>query len=89
MPMLTVQLPPGSALTDALRVLQLAKEDVDTAFGLVAVDPDAGLYAIRVTDDAAARLTTSGNGATIFADPRIEPASGNPAFTQDSRPPRA
>ena len=38
------------------------------------LDPEAELYALRVTDAAAARMSESGTDATVFADPRIEPA---------------
>lgn len=34
-----------------------------------------GLYTLRVTDSAAQRMSESESGATVFADPRIEPAS--------------
>ncbi|WP_024799393.1 hypothetical protein [Nocardia sp. BMG51109] len=70
MRLLTVQLPPGATLDDALCALHLTRSDVDTAYGLVAVDPDRGTYALRVDDRAAARATT----ATVFSDPHVEPA---------------
>ncbi|WP_069161575.1 hypothetical protein [Nocardia altamirensis] len=77
MPLLTVRLPRNATLATALRELELTADDVDTAFGLVAVDPDQGLYALRVTDAAAARMSTGGNGnVEVFADPRVEPING-------------
>ncbi len=74
MPLLTVQLPQGASMSDALRTLHLTESEVDMGYGLIPVDPDIGLYALRVTDSAATRLSTNGTGATVFADPRIEPA---------------
>ncbi|WP_405166333.1 hypothetical protein OG203_15330 [Nocardia sp. NBC_01499] len=78
MPLLTIRLPQEATLEAALRELKLTADDVDTAYGLVAVDPANDLYAIRVTDAAAARMTTDAPGTEIFADPRIEPADGSP-----------
>ncbi|PXX69326.1 hypothetical protein DFR70_1021015 [Nocardia tenerifensis] len=67
----------------ALRELHLTADDVDTAYGLVAVDPEQGLYALRVTDAAAARMGTDGSGVQVFADPRIGPGNGS---VRDPRP---
>lgn len=72
-PLLTVELPPGSVLADALNALGLTEDEVDRDFGLIAVDPDAGRFALRVGADAAARLGDS--PARIFADPPIESIS--------------
>ncbi|MEU7137926.1 hypothetical protein ABZ942_00600 [Nocardia sp. NPDC046473] len=77
MPLLTIRLPQEATLEAALRELKLTADDVDTAYGLVAVDPANGLYALRVTDAAAARMTTAGPGVEVFADPRIEPGNGS------------
>ncbi|MBU3063299.1 hypothetical protein KO481_17415 [Nocardia sp. NEAU-G5] len=74
MPMLTVRLPEGSTLDDAVRVLGLTESEVDVDYGLIPLDPAAGLYVLRVTDGAAARMSESSTDATVFADPRIEPA---------------
>ncbi|MFC9436456.1 hypothetical protein [Nocardia sp. NPDC057030] len=76
MPLLTVRLPQEATLDAALRELKLTVDDVDTAYGLVAVDPANGLYALRVTDAAAARMSST--GTEIFADPRIEPGNESP-----------
>lgn len=72
MPLLTIRLPRGSGLTDALRELRLAEEEVDRDYGLIEVDPDTGLFALRVSDAAAHRLAADTTG-TVFADPRIDP----------------
>ncbi|MEU0876109.1 hypothetical protein [Nocardia brasiliensis] len=70
MPLLTIRLPANATLAVALRELKLTVDEVDTAYGLIPVDPAQGLYALRVTDSAAARLNT--DQVEIFADPRIE-----------------
>lgn len=78
MPLLTIRLPQHATLDAALQALGLGVSDVDTAFGLVALDPAQHLYALRVTDAAAARLTVADDaGVGLFADPRIE-TSENP-----------
>ncbi|MFD6157645.1 hypothetical protein ACFWF7_36950 [Nocardia sp. NPDC060256] len=77
MPLLTIRLPQEATLEAALRELKLTADDVDTAYGLVPVDPANGLYALRVTDAAAARMTDAGPGVVVFADPRIEPGNGS------------
>ncbi|MEV0587157.1 hypothetical protein [Nonomuraea sp. NPDC050310] len=63
--LVTVRLPPGATLEDAIERLDLAPEEVDSAYGLVLIDPDQGLYGLRVTEKAWRE------GA--FSDPRIEP----------------
>ncbi|MGW5385893.1 hypothetical protein [Nocardia sp. NPDC003963] len=72
MPLLTVTLTPGSALADAVRALDLAESEVDCEYGLIALDPDTGRFALRVTASAAARLAAD-TATTVFADPPIEP----------------
>lgn len=72
MPLLTVSLPPGSVLADALRELGLAEDEVDREYGLITVDPDTGRFALRVAARAAAR-TATGSAGTVFADPPVEP----------------
>ncbi|MQY19850.1 hypothetical protein [Nocardia macrotermitis] len=74
MPLLTVRLPEGASLDDALRELHLTRADADIGYGLICLDPDDGLYALRVTDVAAQRLNESDSETTVYADPRIEPA---------------
>ncbi|MFI9509203.1 hypothetical protein [Nocardia sp. NPDC052566] len=73
MPLLTIRLPRNATLAVALRTLGLAERDVDIAFGLIAVDPVEGLFALRVTESAATRLTNGNHQVEIFADPPIEP----------------
>ncbi|WP_067893082.1 hypothetical protein [Nocardia vaccinii] len=74
MPLLTVRLPRGATLTDALRELRLSEADADIGYGLICLDPDEGLYTLRITDGAAQRMSESDSEATVYADPRIEPA---------------
>ncbi|MFD0660810.1 hypothetical protein [Thermocatellispora tengchongensis] len=62
MVLLTVRLPPGATLADALARLELAEEDVDTAFGLVPIDPGTGLYAVRVAEEASHRAANTAGG---------------------------
>ncbi|MCU1644235.1 MAG: hypothetical protein JWN03_4510 [Nocardia sp.] len=79
MPLLTIRLAQNATLEIALRTLGLAVSEVDAGYGLVSLDPVQGLYALRVTDSAAARLATADDeGVGIFADPRIEPIRENP-----------
>ncbi|WP_280422373.1 hypothetical protein [Nocardia carnea] len=75
MPLLTVDLPPGSVLADALRALDLTEDEVDCDYGLIALDPDAGRFALRVGAAAAARL--AGSAARVFADPPIGSSTGD------------
>ena len=74
MPLATVRLPHGATLESARRKLNLAEDEVDPTYGLVPLDPDQGLFAVRITDTAAARLgavTSEADG--VFSDPGIEP----------------
>ncbi|WP_280330851.1 hypothetical protein, partial [Nocardia wallacei] len=48
MQLLTIQLPPGATLADAQRALHQTTNDVDTAKGHIALDPDRGTNAQRV-----------------------------------------
>jgi hypothetical protein len=53
----------------------LADAELDARFGVVAVDPQAGIYTVMVEDAAAAKLS-SGGGWTVrgpFSNPRIAP----------------
>ncbi|MDH2429516.1 hypothetical protein [Sphaerisporangium sp. TRM90804] len=71
MVLITVRLPVEATMQDALRTLGLHEDDVDTAYGLVPLDPGQGLYALRVTETAAGRLPPEADGP--FSDPPIEP----------------
>ncbi|WP_439648629.1 hypothetical protein [Herbidospora yilanensis] len=74
MVLITVRLPRGATLDMALRELRLKKEEVDVAYGVVAIDPDHGLYGLRVSAMAAHRLTATPEAMDgPWADPKIEP----------------
>ena len=73
MVLVTVRLPRGATLESALRRLDLGEDDVDTGYGLVSLDPAAGLYALRVADSVAGRLDRASMAEGVYADPRIEP----------------
>jgi hypothetical protein len=70
--LITVRLPSGTTLTQVMRRLELPEEDVDTDYGLVLIDPDQGLYGLRVSESAAHRIAPAAGGGP-YSDPRIEP----------------
>ncbi len=75
--LITVRLPRGATLEAAMRKLKLSEEEVDLDYGLVPIDPDSGLYGLRVTEEAGHRAgataTDSDGYAGPWSDPRIEP----------------
>ncbi|WP_405150723.1 hypothetical protein OG589_18560 [Sphaerisporangium sp. NBC_01403] len=71
MVLVTVQLPRDATLEQAMRQLGLSEDEVDTAYGLVPLVPEQGLYAVRVTEAAGDRVTPAAGGP--FSDPPIEP----------------
>lgn len=71
MVLVTIHLPSDATLEEAMRRLGLAEDEVDIAYGLVPLDPDQGLYALRVGEAAAARVAPEAGGP--FSDPPIEP----------------
>ncbi|WP_371785313.1 hypothetical protein [Streptosporangium subroseum] len=73
--LVTVRLPPGATLAQAIRHLGLSEKEVDTGYGLVLidrVDPDRSLYGLRVSEAAARRIDPAA-GEGPHSDPRIEP----------------
>jgi len=72
---------PGGApqLDEVLTAFGLDRADVDAEFGVVATDPRADLFVIRVEDGAlgtvraALALRPSRPGEGVFGDPRVEP----------------
>ncbi|MEV0755925.1 hypothetical protein [Streptosporangium sp. NPDC050280] len=70
--LITVRLPPDATLAQAMRHLKLPEDDVDTDYGLVLIDPDQGLYGLRVSEAAARRVDPKAGGGP-YSDPRIEP----------------
>ncbi|MEV4460408.1 hypothetical protein ACWEQG_32155 [Microbispora sp. NPDC004025] len=74
--LITVRLPAPATLEAAMRRLDLAEDEVDTAYGLVPVDPDRDLYVLRVTEDAGRRVggpDAGGADGGPYSDPPIEP----------------
>jgi hypothetical protein len=75
--LVTVTLPSGSTLEDAQRRLGLTDDEVDTAYGLVLVDPSHGTFALLVTEEAGSRIQgapdTKGSYQGPYANPKIEP----------------
>ncbi len=63
--MLTVELPGKASLAAAARKLGIAARYFDTDYGVVTLDPDNALYAVRVKQPAA--------GSAAFSDPKIKP----------------
>ncbi|GAA3508021.1 hypothetical protein FHR32_008230 [Streptosporangium album] len=70
--LVTVRLPPQATLSQAIRHLGLSEKEVDTGYGLVLIDPDQGLYGLRVSEEAARALDPEAGGGP-YSDPRIEP----------------
>lgn len=62
MALITVRMERDATLANAIERLGLDERDVDVAYGLVLIDPDQHLYALRVSEEAG-----------TFADPKIEP----------------
>jgi len=66
-------------LADVLSAFALDAPDVDAGYGVVATDPAAGLYVVRVAARAADKLRAAlaarppDPAEGVFADPRIEP----------------
>ncbi|GAB3897759.1 hypothetical protein [Microbispora bryophytorum] len=74
--LITVRLAPPATLETAMLRLGLTEDDVDTAYGLVPVDPGRNLYVLRVTEDAGRRVGDSDGGTADggpYSDPPIEP----------------
>ena len=71
----------GAAPTasEAAAMFDLSEKEVDAEFGVIATDPEHGLYTILIDETAVPRAQTrldERGGASdegIFANPRIEP----------------
>ena len=72
---------PGAppSLADVLAIFGLDPDDVDAEFGVVATDPQAGIFTVRIEDHALdkARVALTARprhpAEGLFGDPRIEP----------------
>jgi hypothetical protein len=72
--LMTITAPAGPpTLAQAADQLGISPSKLNSAFGVVPVDPDKGLYAVEVEADAvsAATRATPYNGP--YSNPRIEP----------------
>ena len=72
--MVTLRLEPEQAsLPEVRRLLGLAPEEVDPAFGVVNISPAEHLYTILVEEAAAARVSDADQVEGVFSNPRVEP----------------
>jgi len=72
--MVTLRLDPEQAsLPEVRRLLGLAEDEVDPAFGVVNISPAEHLYTILVDEAAAARIAGAPAVEGVFGNPRIEP----------------
>jgi hypothetical protein len=60
------------SLADAARQLKVTTEDIDSSYGVVAVDPDQGLYTVRVLADRV-KPDESSEYRGPFSDPEVGP----------------
>ncbi|WP_128561897.1 hypothetical protein [Methylobacterium crusticola] len=68
---MTVRTTQGTpTLREAARTLGVPKRDVDRAFGVVPVDGERGLFAVKVRVGAASEGAAS-SGEGVFSNPRI------------------
>jgi hypothetical protein len=74
--MVTLRLDPVQAtLEEVRRLLGLAPDEVDPAFGVVNISPAGRLYTILVEEAAATRVAGAPEVEGVFGNPRIEPLS--------------
>ena len=72
--MVTLRLDPEQAtLEEVRRLLGLAADEVDPAFGVVNISPAEHLYTVLVDEAAAARVGDSELVEGVYGNPRIEP----------------
>jgi hypothetical protein len=72
--MVTLRLDPEQASLDEVgRLLGLAPDEVDPAFGVVNISPAEHLYTILVDDAAASRIAGAEPVEGVYGNPRIEP----------------
>jgi hypothetical protein len=74
--LMTVKAPHGTpTLAEAARQLGVKTEDIDATFGVVPVDPEAGLYAVQVRADRLPKRTegSAKDYRGPWSNPRITP----------------
>ena len=72
--MMTLRLDPEQAsLPEVRRLLDLADDEVDPAFGVVNISPAEHLYTILVDEAAASRVAGAEPVEGVYGNPRIEP----------------
>jgi hypothetical protein len=72
--MVTLRLDPEQAtLEEVRRLLGLAADEVDPAFGVVNISPAEHLYTILVDEGAAARIAGHDLVEGVYGNPRVEP----------------
>jgi hypothetical protein len=70
---------PHPSLAEVARMLGIGADKLDGVFGVIATDPDAGLYTVLVDSEVAAavsqRLAERGDDKAegVFSNPRVEP----------------
>jgi hypothetical protein len=72
--MMTVELDPGAAdLAAAAERLGVAAKELDSEFGVVAIDPDNHLYTVMVDEQVCMAAARRDGVSGPYSNPRIEP----------------
>ena len=70
---------PAPTVDDVRRLFNLEANEIDSAFGVIATDPDQGLFTVRVAPTAASRVRAvlatrrRDSAEGLFADTPIAP----------------
>ena len=70
---MTVRCDQKPTLAEAARLLRVVEAALDAGFGVVEIDPDLGLYSVRVAADAVQDRQDEGGFRGPFSDPKIAP----------------